>query len=70
MARKMIIWKVNTQFEKFFLILILWIILEGWNAELESVYFSNLTLNDAGFLEEFFLEKWSLSYQIFFQMKI
>ena len=29
-----------------------------------------LTLNDAGFLEVFFSEKWSLSYQISFQMKI
>ena len=29
-----------------------------------------LTLNDAGFWEVFFSEKWSLSYQIFFQMKI
>ena len=29
-----------------------------------------LTLSDAGFWEVSFLEKWSLSYQIFFQMKI
>ena len=29
-----------------------------------------LTLIDAGFLEVFFLEKWNLSYQIFFEMKI
>jgi hypothetical protein len=29
-----------------------------------------LTLNDAGFLEVFSSEKWSLSYQIFFQMEI
>ena len=29
-----------------------------------------LTLNDAGFLEVFFSEKWSLSYQIVFQVKL
>ena len=32
--------------------------------------FTLLTLNDADFWEVFFSEKWSLSYQIVFQMKI
>ena len=35
-----------------------------------GIFKVQLTLNDAGFLEVLFLEKWSLSHQIFFQMKI
>ena len=38
--------------------------------ESPTASFSSLTLNDAGFWEVFFLEKYSLSYLIFFQMKI
>ena len=35
-----------------------------------QIFVAFLTLNDADFKEVFFLEKWSLSNQIFFQMKI
>ena len=37
--------------------------LHGWNSHL-------LTLKDVGFWEVFLLEKWSLSYQIFVQVRI
>ena len=40
--------------------------------ELKVIFTGNeiLTLKDPGYFEVYFLEKWSLSYQIVFQVKI
>ena len=43
---------------------------DNFHHRISASFTWKLTLNDAGFWEVFFSEKWSLSYQIFFQMKI